>query len=91
MTEGSDQVSCRFHDAHAARAALRRAGREAWDAWLVSRAGEDGTAALVCPECVDLGDVVVAECPAVADETAELVCGRGAMPIRKAEAVLYPR
>ena len=52
--------------------------------------GEGATPALVCPECVDLADVVVAECPLVGDETAEYVCGRCAAPIRKAEAVLYP-
>ena len=40
--------------------------------------------------CVDLADVVIAECPLVGDETAEYVCGRCAASIRKAEAVLYP-
>ena len=90
MTDDSDRGSCRFHDAHAARAALRTAGRQAWDAWLVCRAGEGATPALACPECVDHADVVVAECPLVGDETAEYVCGRCATPIRKAEAVLYP-
>ena len=90
MTVGSDHASCRFDDAHAARAALRGAGRQAWDAWLVSRAGDDGTPRLVCPECVDIADIVVAECPLVSDETAEIVCGRCAAPIRKSEAVLYP-
>ncbi len=90
MTEGSDHASCRFDDAHAARAALRGADRKVWEAWLVSRAGEDGTPGLVCPECVDVGDVVVAESPLVGDETAEFVCGRRAAPIRKVEAVLYP-
>ena len=90
MTEVSDRGSCRFHDAHAARAALRTAGRQVWDAWLVCRAGEGATPALVCPECVDLADAVVAECPLIGDETAEYICGRCTTAIRKAEAVLYP-
>ncbi|MCY4547974.1 MAG: hypothetical protein OXC28_06380 [Defluviicoccus sp.] len=72
MTEGSDRGSCRFHDAHAARAALRGAGRQAWDTWVVCRAGEGATPALVRPEYVGLADVVVAKCPLVGDETAEI-------------------
>ena len=91
MTEGSDRGSCRVHDAHSARAALRGAGRQAWDVWLVCRAGEGATPAFVCPEYVDLADVVVAECPLVGDETAEYGCGRCEARIRKLEAVLYPR
>ena len=90
MTGGGGRGSCRFHDAHAARAALRRVGRQVWDAWLVCRVGEGATPALVCLECVDLADVVVAECPPVGYETAEFVCGRCGTPIRKAEAVLFP-
>ena len=90
MTEGSDRGSCRFHDAHAARAALRGAGRQARDTWLVCRAGEGATPALVCPKCVDLADVVVAECPLVGDETAEYALGRCDARIRKGEAVIYP-
>ena len=65
-------------------------GRHVWDALLVSRAGDDGTPRLMCPECVDIADVEVAECPLVSDETAEFVCGRCAAPIRRAEAVLCP-
>ena len=89
MTEGSDRGSCRFHDTHAARAALRGAGRQAWDTWLVCRAGEGATPALMCPECVDLAEVVVAECPPVGDETAEYAFGRCDARIRKREAVIY--
>ena len=55
-------------------------GRQAWDALLVSRAGDDGTPRLMCPECVDIADVEVAECPLLSDETAEFVCGRCAAP-----------
>lgn len=55
---------------------------------LVSRAGDDGTPRPMCPECVDIADVEVAECPLVSDETAECVSGRCAAPIRKAEAIL---
>ena len=65
-------------------------GRQVWDALLVSRTGDDGTPRLMCPECVDIADVEVAECPLVSDETAEFVCGRCAAPIRRAEAVLCP-
>ena len=80
MTDGSDHASCRFDDAHAARAALRGAGRQAWDAWLVSRAGDDGTPRPVCPECVEIADIVVAECPLVSDETADDEGVRRAVP-----------